>query len=429
MILYINKEYCLSVEQLKGFFTKSLDPDCDIYTELLDYGRHGDIVAWLREMNELELASKLESIPNDLEDHSFFAQLKAAVLGIEVTNAEKLKPAFDKCFSFEGIKCDLKDGEVKVSVCLKVLMAVNETYKINVNTFHEKVQRSINASMYEEGCVFPLDFVLHQPFDNITIRSEYGVLYENGPIVAVKKKAAELIAKTSDLISEKMSNYVDKAIVYLPDEEVYQNAKVKLDAVRKKIKEDPIHIYDAYDGVGTSDREKEEEIINKEIRPLADKGHKSASIDYYWYLFVRRYEDAEIFKNEYEKKHFGEKLIEVSLTDDQLYEKVKEMLSIIADKRSRALSRTAWTGTHSTDINDWYEKEEQYVFKKFIIPLAKKGCRPACLTYYRALLEKNPLEARVFLSDYREKHPGDELVEHANTETALRVLVHGLLGF
>ncbi|MBQ0057512.1 MAG: hypothetical protein KBT20_07640, partial [Bacteroidales bacterium] len=62
MRLYINNEHCSTVEQLKGYFKLDLTPDSDIYADLLDYGRHGDIAEWLREMDEAELASKVESI-------------------------------------------------------------------------------------------------------------------------------------------------------------------------------------------------------------------------------------------------------------------------------------------------------------------------------------------------------------------------------
>lgn len=75
MVLYINNEHCSSVDQIKRYFTEDLTPDSEIYADLQDYGRHGDIAVWLREMDEPELANKVESISSDLSDSEFFKEL------------------------------------------------------------------------------------------------------------------------------------------------------------------------------------------------------------------------------------------------------------------------------------------------------------------------------------------------------------------
>lgn len=389
MILYINNEHCSSVEQLKGYFTENLTSDSDIYNDLLDYGRYGDIAVWLREMGEPDMASKVDSISGDLGDSAFFAQLKAAILGTEIKADDSLKPSFDKCFAFECVKCDMKDNEAKISASLKVLLCVNEEYELSVSSNWGTRAVMVNPYNYSEGKTATLDF---------TLRKRPG------------KEVGEITIKADgkELSCKKIQTNIDDRLL----DDAYRFAKEKLNAIQKNIKENPCHVYDAYDGVGSSDREKEEDIINKEIRPLAERGHKLASIDYYWYLFVRRYDDAEKFAISYEANHKGEKLIETPLTDDQLYEKVQEMFSIISDKRSRSLSRTAWTGEHSTDINKGYDKEKEMVFNKFIIPLIKKGHRKSCLVYYEKLLLKDRERAKLFLNEYRSKHPGDNLVEH-----------------
>lgn len=162
MILFINNEHCTSVEQLKGYFTEDLTLGSDIYADLLDYGRSGDIAGWLREMNEPELATKVESIPNNFGDHAFFAQLKAAVLGTEVTNIESLKPSFEKCFSIDGVKCDIKDSEAKVSVGLNVLMSVNEEYELTVTSDWGTRVVVVNPYNYTEGNTAAIEFILRK---------------------------------------------------------------------------------------------------------------------------------------------------------------------------------------------------------------------------------------------------------------------------
>ncbi|MBQ0058018.1 MAG: hypothetical protein KBT20_10225, partial [Bacteroidales bacterium] len=396
-------------------------------------GRHGDIAEWLREMDEAELASKVESISSDLSDSAFFAHLKAVITGTEVKDIESLKPEFDKCFTFEGMKCDVKDNEAKVTVTLKVLMSVNEKYELCVSSNWGTRALMVNPYDCPEGKTVTFDFTLRKrPGKEI---GKLSFLVDGTVLTNQLKEARKSIQKANHVMLSTLQNKVDSIkenkdnneIKSTSDDERYRLAKQKLDAIQKNIKEHPFHVYDAYDGVGSSDREKEEDIINKEIRPLAERGHKLASIDYYWYLFVRRYEVAEIFAKSYEANHQGEKLIEPPLTDDQLYEKVQEMFCIISDMRSRSLSRTAWTGGHSTDINACYDIEEENVYNKFIIPLIKKGHRKSCLDYYKKLLSKDREKAKLFLYRYRSEHPGDKLVEYDSADQVFGFQTDGIV--
>ena len=160
MRIYINGEFCSSLEQLKWYFSENLTPESDIYLDLLDYGRHGDITVWLRERNETELSSKVEAISEDLSDSDFYAQLKEAITGI--MNHDSLRPTFDRCFSFEGLKCDMKDNEAKVLVSLKVLMCVNEKYELSVSSNWGTRGVIINPNNYPEGKTACFDFTLHK---------------------------------------------------------------------------------------------------------------------------------------------------------------------------------------------------------------------------------------------------------------------------
>ena len=163
-ILFINNEHCTSVDQLKEYFSMELTPESDIYADLLDYGRHGDIAKWLHEMGELELASKVETIAPDLIDSVFYARLKAAITSIPIPDddIEPLRPTFDKCFSFEGVKCDVKDYEAKVIVSLKVLMCVNENYELSVSSNWGMRGMIINPSSHPEGKTDRFDFTFHK---------------------------------------------------------------------------------------------------------------------------------------------------------------------------------------------------------------------------------------------------------------------------
>ena len=174
IILYINNEHCTSVTQLKGYFSEDLTPESDIYADLLDYGRHGDIAAWLRELGETELASRIESIDTGLSDSAFYRQLKAAITGIE-DNTGPIKPEFEKCFSFEGMKCNVKDNEAKIIVSLKILMCVNETYELTVSSNLGTSAELVNPSNYPEGQMACFVFTLKRPgmeLEEITVMGD-----------------------------------------------------------------------------------------------------------------------------------------------------------------------------------------------------------------------------------------------------------------
>ena len=161
IILYISNEHCTSVTQLKGYFSEDLTPESDIYADLLDYGRHGDIAVWLRELGETELASRIESIDTGLSDSAFYRQLKVTITGID-DNTGPIKPAFEKCFSFAGMKCNVKGNEAKIIVSLKILMCVNETYELSVSSNWGTRGVIINPYHYTEGKTACFDFTFRK---------------------------------------------------------------------------------------------------------------------------------------------------------------------------------------------------------------------------------------------------------------------------
>ena len=185
IILYINNEHCTSLDQLKDYFSDDLTPESDIYADLLDYGRHGDLAEWLREMGEPERASKVETIASDLRDSAFYAQLKATITDSDVTesDAESLKPQFNKCFSFKGVRCDVKDNEAKVAVSLKVLMCVNETYELSVSSNWGTRAIFVNPYSHPEGKTICIEFTLRKrpgkDVGEITVKADGEVISQS----------------------------------------------------------------------------------------------------------------------------------------------------------------------------------------------------------------------------------------------------------
>ena len=160
IVLYINNEHCTSLDQLKGYFSEDTTPGSDVYDDLIDYGRHGEIAAWLRQEGEPELSSKMESIPTSLSDSSFYVHMKAVITGVKDTGP--IKPSFDRCFQFEDLICDLKETEANVSVRLKVLMSVNEDYELSVSSNWGTRGMIVNPYSHPEGKLASFDFTLRK---------------------------------------------------------------------------------------------------------------------------------------------------------------------------------------------------------------------------------------------------------------------------
>lgn len=155
IILYINDEHCSCVEQLKEYFKTSMNYDSPIRMELLDYGRAGDISDWLREKGESVLADLVDNISNVLGDNEYFAQLTAIFTGERVSTE---KPKFQECFHVENVTTEKNGNEITVSVQLKILSSVNESYELAVSTNWGTKGNIINPYNFDEGSMVNLKF-------------------------------------------------------------------------------------------------------------------------------------------------------------------------------------------------------------------------------------------------------------------------------
>ena len=155
IILYINDEHCSSVEQLKEYFEIGANYDNPIVMELLDYGRAGDISDWLREKGESELAKAVDNLNDNLGDSEYFSQLTAIFTGEKVATE---KPEFQKCFQVVNVATDKDDNEITVSVQLKILSSVNESYELAVRTNWGTKGNIVNPYDFDEGSTANLKF-------------------------------------------------------------------------------------------------------------------------------------------------------------------------------------------------------------------------------------------------------------------------------
>ena len=155
-ILYINEEHCTSLEQLRGYFENSLGYDSPIFYELLEYARFGDMSKWLREKGESSLADKVDSIDGNLGDSAYFFEMRRIILDIMGKSDDGIigggKPGFSDCFTFERAKCEFSEEGLSASIYLKVLLDINETFKLSVQTDNWGIlEKNVNPSMSNKG--------------------------------------------------------------------------------------------------------------------------------------------------------------------------------------------------------------------------------------------------------------------------------------
>lgn len=159
-ILYINDEYCLSLEQLKAYFAKTLQPESSLYDELLTLQCDGLLAKWLGESpdeEELHLARELDNLSSGMADSDLMTELKRIFTGSQEGVA---KPDPSQFLELTSILC-LADGkeislskndnlvyhgiinrtkkngfceetDVKFQFTFKVLKRVNEEYSVEL---------------------------------------------------------------------------------------------------------------------------------------------------------------------------------------------------------------------------------------------------------------------------------------------------------
>lgn len=148
-ILYINNEHCKDFAHLKNYFKNHLS-NSDIYAELLEDSRDGEITKFLKELGEQELVSLIGTIDQDLCDHDYMNQLTAIITG----NKQSIKkPHYSKFFILEKASYKRKNKEVTVSLKINILEHVNEDYIIHIVTSFGFDAIKINTSKIDDDSI------------------------------------------------------------------------------------------------------------------------------------------------------------------------------------------------------------------------------------------------------------------------------------
>ena len=193
-ILYINNEHCFCVEQLKKYFKTAMNNDSLIRMELLDYGRAGDLVNWLREKGETELAKAVDNLNDNLGDSEYFSQLTAIITGERGVTE---KPEFQKIFHVENVTAEKDDNGIIVCVQLKILSSVNESYELTVRTNWGTKGNIVNPYHFDEGRTANLKFKFRKrpnsTINKITLFVDEKEVYSKGGILLGQDKVEFIV--------------------------------------------------------------------------------------------------------------------------------------------------------------------------------------------------------------------------------------------
>ena len=72
-IIYIDNKLCSNIEQLRSYFNAPINYGSNIFMDILDYGRSGDLSLWLREHEENELALNIDDIDQNIGDGEYIS--------------------------------------------------------------------------------------------------------------------------------------------------------------------------------------------------------------------------------------------------------------------------------------------------------------------------------------------------------------------
>lgn len=174
-IIYIDNKLCSNIEQLRSYFNAPINYGSNIFMDILDYGRSGDLSSWLREHEENELALNIDDIDSNIGDGEYISRITDIINNhlFSHKTSSSLKPEPIQCFTIEDIKVGEDDSKFNVTISLKILQTVNEWYNIELKTLSETASKPIrlNPYDYKVGKVINIKFDFPLPaFDKSEIR-------------------------------------------------------------------------------------------------------------------------------------------------------------------------------------------------------------------------------------------------------------------
>lgn len=148
-LLYINNKNCQKLDDLRYFFLSSLDIKSDVYKDILESGKSGEISDWLRDIGEEGLAETVDKIDEKLDGTDYMLQLSSALNVPFVTK----KIPFSKCASIEKAECICSEKDNVIILMVKLLSEVEDSYVFSVSNTLFTVNSKIAFKDYKKNHV------------------------------------------------------------------------------------------------------------------------------------------------------------------------------------------------------------------------------------------------------------------------------------
>ena len=192
--LYIRNEHCLDIKQLKDYFS-NISEDTEVYFNLLDYSRHGDLTTWLEEHGELELANKIRTLDEDLGDAEYMNKLVKIILSSHAPVEPIQKPLLRNCVDLCISSKEYDGNTLKVRLSYIVRQTVNERYEIKIMTEWGTKGFTINPMELEESRKYQAEYIFHKRVGKAI--SSISILVDDVPFIQ-----DNIIAKAISIVQE-----------------------------------------------------------------------------------------------------------------------------------------------------------------------------------------------------------------------------------
>ncbi len=180
MILYINNSHCENIENLKNYLKNDMGSH-KVVSEILDYGRSGDLYKWLKEQGLYGYARKVKEIDRSCTDTEYLQKLTAIIIGDTILVN---KPLYYDYFTLKSVNLELNYNNVEVFLLFDILdNNNNEKYKIEIETNRGIYRGYINPSKYKKGnskVKFTIDRNHLTKINNIRVENEIVKVNVNG---------------------------------------------------------------------------------------------------------------------------------------------------------------------------------------------------------------------------------------------------------
>lgn len=212
-VLYIDNAYCLSLTQLRDFFSKELIPGTPLYEDLLIAQRDGELAKWLAEgetENEIKLSTALSNLPIEISNSELVNRMRQIFVG---TIQEVHKPHFSSYIELQQIRC-MANGEIvrleefgqhcfqgvisgisqkceaKFLIDFKVIKTDNESFDINLlgNYQLSLIDKNVGeiVTIETDPC-------------NLTNRTTYSLYVDNVNLAEITINPSELFIKVNNI--------------------------------------------------------------------------------------------------------------------------------------------------------------------------------------------------------------------------------------